>query len=875
MGNTLACLGASNYPSSYICPYGRVIISTGPIEVTTTALIDGGSEATLITSALASMLSLKSKGTNIRLRTFHGIDPTSCVRRTAFTITSIDGVTALAVKCAYIVENLNMAHRIIDWQVEKNRWRHLADLSLQNFNSDDVGLLIGVNVIEAMVQLAFKKPEEADAPLAILTPFGWTVMGPVPLPLAAADTYVEHQAEVEEHNILPVHWLTNVFATSLERKEFFHNQEAEAWNILRSSIRMVNGHYELPLLWKSKSPDLPDNRSSALKSFFANESRCLRDPAYKKLFIELMDIYEKQGFSKRLSQSELQGVKGKTWYLNYFIVYHPRTHKPRMVFDASRRYNGRCLNDELHAKPNLILPLRTVLIRFRENPFAVNMDIKKMFFQVAVKKEDRCALRYVYRVPGSSNPPLTFEKQVQIFGAASSMTSSIFALHQTVLDNPDYADVSQRLLDCTYVDNYCDSYPDEESAIYGCASLIELAAKGGFPLVALMASSWNVLNSVPTEIRESSTIGLNFFDIPDGGALGTRWNCQRDSFVFEFTTTPTPTTKREMLRAIAKVFDPLGFLTPVLISCRVLLQSVWRKEREKTNQNRDTWDRKLPEDVLEKWNNITADWPCLSSLEIPRCLKTNQHPEAVVQLHIFCDASMDAKGVVSYLRVSTADTIDVAFIASKSAVAKINRETIPQAELQAATMGAREMTKLQKSLRMKINSIHFWVDSEAVLYWIRSPSRKNPRYVDPCRDFILSCTAPEQWCYVPSELNPADDITRGIGAKAFSPNHRFFKSSFLDKAEEHWPTQPTQIPTGKVLTEELLVGKAEVENSTVTAIASAESLATLKKSIADGIAGNRSVRTVNELHHALVKCIIAEQLNFFPLEIRHLKVIYI
>lgn len=74
-----------------------------------------------------------------------------------------------------------------------------------------------------------------------------------------------------------------------------------------------------------------------------------------------------------------------------------------------------------------------------------------MFLQVGVKKDDRCTVRYVYRVSGSSNPPLTFEKQVQIIGAASSMTSSVFALHQTVLDNPDYADVSQRLLDCTLI----------------------------------------------------------------------------------------------------------------------------------------------------------------------------------------------------------------------------------------------------------------------------------------------------------------------------------------------------------------------------------------------------------------------------------------
>jgi len=235
---------------------------------------------------------------------------------------------------------------------------------------------------------------------------------------------------------------------------------------------------------------------------------------------------------------------------------------------------------------------------------------------------------------------------------------------------------------------------------------------------------------------------------------------------------------------------------------------------------------------------------------------------------------MDAKGVVSYLRVSTEKSIDVAFIASRSAVAKLNRETIPQAELQAATMGAREMIKLQTALWLKIDSVHFRVDSETVLYWIRSPTRKNPHYVAPCRDFIRSCSSPSQWFYVPSELNPADDITRGISAKSISVNHGFFKASFLEKPEKDWPTQPSKIPSGHSPTEVLLVNKAAAKGSTLAAILAADSLTELKKSIADEAAGNHLERSVKELHQALINCIIANQINVFPSDVKHLKVTY-
>lgn len=277
--------------------------------------------------------------------------------------------------------------------------------------------------------------------------------------------------------------------------------------------------------------------------------------------------------------------------------------------------------------------------------------------------------------------------------------------------------------------------------------------------------------------------------------------------------------------------------------------------------------------MLLAWNKITVDWPSLSSLEIPRCLQRIQDHSSVVQLHIFCDASMDAKGVASYLRVTTTNSIDVSFIASKSAVAKLTRETIPHAELQAATMGAREMLKLRKAFRLQIDAVFFWVDSEAVLYWLRTPAtRKNPHYVAPCRDFILSCTAPESWHYVPSELNPADDITRGVSAKAISATHRFFKPQFLEMQEQYWPTQPSKIPTGIFPTNELVVSKANAGSDTFPMIKAADTLANLKKTIADDAAGNCLERSVMELHRALIKCIIDVQSSFFRTEIKDLRV---
>ncbi len=240
----------------------------------------------------------------------------------------------------------------------------------------------------------------------------------------------------------------NIFATHTEKREFVSQQESAALALLQSTTRLLpNGHYESGLLWKTLPPSLPDNGAGALKLLYANETRCRHDEDYCSVLVAAIEKHQAQGYSKKLEHHELSSPSGRTWYLPYYMVPHPRRpEKPkRLVFDASRQFQGRSLNDELHTKPDLLTSLFSVLLRFRENPFAVSMDIVKMFWQVGVKSEDRPALRYLYRRPGSKAPPETFEMQTHIFGAGSSMTTCVYALQQTGRDNPGYADIVENL----------------------------------------------------------------------------------------------------------------------------------------------------------------------------------------------------------------------------------------------------------------------------------------------------------------------------------------------------------------------------------------------------------------------------------------------
>ena len=55
---------------------------------------------------------------------------------------------------------------------------------------------------------------------------------------------------------------------------------------------------------------------------------------------------------------------------------------------------------------------------------------------------------------------------------------------------------------------------------------------------------------------------------------------------------------------------------------------------------------------------------------------------------------------------------------------------------------------------------------------------------------IQKTTAPSQWKYVSTRLNPADDASLGLSADALIHNERWLSGpDFLCKTEDHWPSQ--------------------------------------------------------------------------------------
>ena len=211
-----------------------------------------------------------------------------------------------------------------------------------------------------------------------------------------------------------------------------------------------------------------------------------------------------------------------------------------------------------------------------------------------------------------------------------------------------------------------------------------------------------------------------------------------------------------MLSTVHSLYDPIGFIAPVVVQGRLFL-------REITTQGYE-WDECLPDNYLNRWELWTNSLSGLETISIPRMYSDISVSQASkVEIHIFADASKEAIAAVSYLKVcDTANSFRVGFLLGKAKVAPLHGHTIPRLELCAAVMAAEIFETISEHIDIVPNLVQFYTDSKVVLGYINNEKRRFYIYVGNRVDRIRRVSCPSQWKYVSSESNPADLGTRGI-----------------------------------------------------------------------------------------------------------------
>jgi hypothetical protein len=153
--------------------------------------------------------------------------------------------------------------------------------------------------------------------------------------------------------------------------------------------------------------------------------------------------------------------------------------------------------------------------------------------------------------------------------------------------------------------------------------------------------------------------------------LGLSWNKHNDTLVVAFPNKPEEITKREILRFLASVYDPLGIVSPVTLLGKFIFREVCDQHLP--------WDEKLSDNLGKRWLNFLRCLP--EKFHLARSIPRYREPLEEVDLHTFGDASSGSGiSAVVYAVVKQPSGVSVGLVAAKSRLAKKNL-TIPRLEL--------------------------------------------------------------------------------------------------------------------------------------------------------------------------------------------------
>ena len=265
--------------------------------------------------------------------------------------------------------------------------------------------------------------------------------------------------------------------------------------------------------------------------------------------------------------------------------------------------------------------------------------------------------------------------------------------------------------------------------------------------------------------------------LPIERVLGVQWSVGLDCFGFSITLKDQPLTRRGVLSTVASVYDPLGFLAPLVLRAKRILQNVCQKGI--------SWDEPLPEELRPRWEQWKLDLLHLKDLQIARCFEPKMMGQGkTYELHNFSDASTFGYGQCSYLRVKDAnDNVNVSLVMGKARVAPSKITTIPRLELTAAVVSAKVGVMLQEELNYSNLKQYFWTDSKVVLGYINNDAKRFHTFVANRVQMIRSNTDTKEWRYIDTHNNPADHTSRGLSVEELMKSNWFSGSAFLWERE--------------------------------------------------------------------------------------------
>ncbi|XP_026745484.1 uncharacterized protein LOC113506845 [Trichoplusia ni] len=340
-----------------------------------------------------------------------------------------------------------------------------------------------------------------------------------------------------------------------------------------------------------------------------------------------------------------------------------------------------------------------------------------MFRQILIREQDTSLQTIVWR--STPDEPLReYHLTTVTYGTKAAPFLAMRTLRQIALDHAiNYPLAAAALQSSFYMDDLMSGHDDKIQIKELQRQLIKVLQGAGMNLRKWSSNNPDIINDLPS--NQTST-PLEFRDVESRKTLGLKWNPLSDAFSFQNkidhkTNDNQKYTKRQLLSDISRIYDPLGWLSPLTIRAKMIFQQTWLSNLQ--------WDDELPADIHKEWRLLTVDLKTIEKFPIDRYLGDKR----TYQLHGFCDASEKAYACAVYITVKVTVTVKVAAIIS-------------------------------------VSTINAWTDSMVVLGWLNGDVTRWKAFVANRVRQITEVIPPSQWHHVRSEDNAADCATRGLSS---------------------------------------------------------------------------------------------------------------
>ncbi|XP_038117277.1 uncharacterized protein LOC119769333 [Culex quinquefasciatus] len=692
------------------------VVDNSGVEHQCRILLDCASQVSTIRAGLAAKLDLPTRSVNTVVVGVNG-KRSNITHEVSVSLQSMYDNFRATVDCLVMEEVTSNLPTVLEdvssWELPSGI--QLADPSF--FVPGEVDLLLGAKHFWSAMKSGKRKlgpgfPELRE------TQFGWVVVGAV--------QQFWKMEQVPESPTL---------SSEEESCEEFYQ---------RSHKRDGAGRYVVGLPFKEGVVELGESRSMALRRFLFLERRLEKDPELKHEYSKFLREYEELGHCELVDETK-DKPGTKAYYMPHHAVLRPSSTstKLRVVFDASAKSSsGTSLNDLLMVGPRF----KTVC----SPSYCAFASVHHSSFQRIFWREK----------PG--DPLKVFGLSTVTYGTASAPFLATRTLVQLAEDEQKEFPIGAKLLkESFYVDDCLCGFETLEEAAQAIDELRGILSKGGFPIHKWCSNSQQLLDLVPKDEWEKRAEILHSSVNQTVKTLGLLWEPETDQFLFRSSMDTTfddcPTTKRLILSTVARIFDPLGLISPVIVEAKLLIQDIWAKGLD--------WDQPVQGKLLQRWIEIRSSLRQVSEISFPRLVNSTNAVRR--ELHGFADASKRAYGASVYLRCVNPDgSVTMHLLCSKSRNAPTPEITIPKLELCAAKLLAELMVKVIEAVKMDFDDIVLWSDSQIVLAWLKKDLHQlSGSFVKNRVADIVALTNQFTWKYVRSKENPADIVSRGKPAR--------------------------------------------------------------------------------------------------------------